>query len=129
MNILPAPDVVFAVRESTAHKLTFTIYDEDGAPVPSSNLASLTLTLHLAETDEIVNSRNAQDVLNTNNVTVDVNGLVTWAVQPSDTTFLYASRKYEDHIALFEWTYPVGSGSRSGHYEIRLLIRNRAYVP
>ncbi len=113
------------ILEKTTPKITATIQDENGTAIPAASLTTLTLTLYNREDSAktIINSRNAQNVLNANNVTVDSNGLITWSVQPLDTAIL-GTASSERHRAVFEWTY--NSGAKNGKYIIDMTIKNLA---
>lgn len=120
--------LVYNCREQTTPKYTATILDDDGVAIPASALVSLTLTLYVSKTDGttgIVNSRNAQNVLNLNDVTVDSNGLLTYSLQVADTTLVEAL-PFERHIALWEWTW--ASGSKAGKHEVVFNIQNLTEV-
>ncbi len=57
-----------------------------GAAVALTDISTATLTL-TDESDNVINSRNAQNVKNANNVTIhSTSGLVTWTMQAADTT-------------------------------------------
>lgn len=115
------------ILEKTTPQITAIIQDEDGAAIPAASLDTLTLTLYnLSDSEKtIINSRNAQDVLNTNNVTVDSSGNLIWFVQSLDTAII-GSRERERHRAVFEWTY--ASGAKNGKYIIDMDIRNLAKI-
>lgn len=118
----------FDILEESSGRFTATIVAEDGVtPLPAATLSSITLTLYVIKTDgsiEYVNGRNAQDILNLNNVTISVAGLLTWAVQVLDTTLVEAL-PFERHVALIEWAWPNGVGK----YEFVLVVQNLAEVP
>ena len=99
-------------------KFTGTLRDEDGTALASGSLATLTLTLRDAASGSIVNARNAQNVLNANDVAVDGAGVLTWAIKALDTTLLVADLRAEEHIAIFAWTY--AGGAKVGKAEHRL---------
>lgn len=100
MNILgPVP-------ERSMARYTAYLTDETNTVIASSGISTLTLTLRDATTKGIINSRSAQNVLNTNNVTVHAtSGLVTWSIQAADTTPLNKEQPYVDHIAEFACTW------------------------
>jgi len=120
--------LIFAIDEQSTGQYTATIVGNDGVtPLPGATLSTLVLTLYAIKadgTDGIVNARNAQNVLNANDVTVDAAGLITWAIQVADTTLVEAV-PFERHLALFEWTWPAGAGK----HEVGLLVRNLHRVP
>lgn len=111
------------VNEGVTAIYSFQIVDYDNTPIPAASLDTLTLTLYDKSSSTIINSRDAQDVLNANNVTVDASGNVTWTMQPEDNIIvsetLLAGRK-EAHIALFEWTWDT---SKKGKYEEQFDIK------
>jgi hypothetical protein len=97
----------------------------DGAALPASSLDTLTLTLYDRDTGTILNSRNAQDVLNKANVTVGEDGALVWELQPADNVIVSDGKSLEAHVALFTWTW--GSG-KSGRHEVPILVENLAKV-
>jgi hypothetical protein len=113
----------FQIDEKASGQYTATIVGNDGVtPLPGGTLLTLVLTLYAIKqdgTDGIVNARNAQNVLNANNVTVDAAGLITWLIQSADTALVEAI-PFERHIALFEWTWAAGVGK----HEVILNVRN-----
>jgi len=118
----------FGLLENVSGVYTGTLTANDGVtPIPSASLVTLTLTLYVIKTDgtiDYVNSRNAQNVLNANNVTVNAAGLLTWSIQVLDTTLVEAL-PFERHIALFEWT----TASVAGKHEAILIVQALTEVP
>lgn len=118
-----ADPLTFPIDEKETGQYTATIVGNDGVtPLPGATLTTLVLTLYAIKqdgTDQIINGRNVQNVLNVNNVTVTAGGLLTWIVQVADTTLVEAI-PFERHIALFEWTWPGGAGK----HEVILVVRN-----
>lgn len=118
----------FDILENTSGRFTATIVGEDGVtPLPAATLSTIVLTLYVIKTDgtiAYVNGRNAQNILNANNVTISIAGLLTWAVQVLDTTLVEAL-PFERHIALIEWAWPNGVGK----YEFVLIVKNLTEVP
>lgn len=110
--------------EKTLAKYTATIKDEAGAAIATADITTLTLTLYDVETGTIINSRNAQNVHNTNNVTVSSEGVLAWTIQALDNAIVGTRRRagqYEKHVALFEYTW--SSGSKASKHEVILEIR------
>lgn len=102
-----------AQPQRTSGQLISTMLDEHEAPVVLADISSLRLTLYDVTTRTILNSRQNQNVLNTNNVTVGAtNGLVTWAVQPADMDAV-TSLNEETHCALFTVRWSAGAKERS----------------
>lgn len=191
------------VNERTTALLKFQLVDEDGAPINPSSLDAFTLDLYLAsDATTFINSRQDQDVLNANNVTVqspltitgatqaspvvitaashglrtgdtvkiasvggmtEINdriftvtkvsddtfslddedgtshttyttggtaatGMVTWTMQPADNAIVggTAVGSYEEHIALFQWTYDT---TKKGNEQIQIDVLSQALVP
>jgi hypothetical protein len=114
------------VAERTTPLYTATLVDEDGAIIPGSTLTTLVLTHYNLATDAILNSRDAQNVLNANNVTVSELGILEWVLQPLDTLIVDDTLCLETHVALFEFTW--NSGARVGKHEIRYEVRNYEQV-
>ena len=119
----------FRVKEKTFALYKAVLVDENGSPVPVAQLTTLTLTLYNADvaepspaTGNIINSRNAQNVLNVNNVTVDSGGNVAWSVQDVDNIIVDQTKATELHIARFDFTY--GTPVKPGRHEVRLRVEN-----
>jgi len=102
-----------------------TVIDADGDAIPSGDLVSLTLTLRSAKDNSVINSRNVQNVLNANNVSIDSNGTLVWEIQPEDTTV--GSGGVDDHIAQFIWTWSDGGVTRTA--KVVHTLRCVKYVP
>jgi len=92
------------LNESSSRTVTFTLKDNAGAAVPLSAINTAQLTLYDVETRTVINSRNAQNVKNAHNVTIDeASGLVTWAMQPEDNAIITERRQVERHRAEFRF--------------------------
>ena len=114
---------LFEVTEKGSFAYSATIRDAAGVAVPGTSLTTLLLTFYNADTmaGAIVNSRDHQSVLNVNNVAVDGAGRLVWTMQPADLVIQNARRAYERHEALFEWTYPSGSGRHVVGFRVKNL--------
>ena len=118
------PPLVFEAKEKTTGHYTGVLTDDDATVLPAASLVTLTLSLYAILTDGSLSYiRNAQNVLNANNVTVDSNGNINWHWQVADTT-LIEDLPFERHIALFTWTT---SGS-TGRHEFVLNVQNLVAV-
>ncbi len=115
--------------EGSSRTVTFTLVDNAGVVVPLANIDAATLTLYDLGTYEpgasptvgIINSRDAQSVLNANNVTVhSTSGLVTWAMQDEDNPIVTPRRQLERHRAMF--TFDVGGVILA--YELEVVVKN-----
>lgn len=112
------------VNEGTTANYSAVVTDENGDAVGSGSLTTLTLTLYDDRTGQIINSRNEQNVLNQQGVTVDGSGNLEWTISRDDNPILHENdySGYEDHIAIFHWTWD--SGNKSGRHEIKLRVKN-----
>lgn len=121
----------FTVKEGTGFVYTATLKDLAGTPLPLANLTSITLTYYVVADGSTINSRNDQDIKNTNDVTIHAtNGLLTWVGQAADTTIAgtaVTAGATEHHRALFEWVY-VGSGT-PGKHVVDIYVENLEKVP
>lgn len=124
MPIIPRE---YEILQNSTGTFSAGITGNDGATlIPLASLLTLTLTLYVVQTDgsiAYVNSRNAQNVLNLNNVTVSAAGVLTWAIQTADTALIEAL-PFERHIALFEWT----AAGVVGKCEIILIVQDLTEV-
>jgi len=118
---------VLDIDESTSAVYTATLQDETGTVIPSAAIDSITMTLTEMSGGEVVNSRNAQDVLNANNCTMHAtSGLFTWNVQPADvaiTLSTIAVDAKERHKALIT---VVWNTTKKMHRVIKFRIHNLA---
>ncbi len=112
------------IAERTTPVIEALVDDGTGVGIPASSLVTLILTLYRASDLTIINSRNQQNVLNQNGVTVDGSGNLAWTMSAADNVVL-GSDDEEPHVALVEWTW--GSG-RAGKHELLLIVRNLALV-
>lgn len=116
---------VFSIKEGTTPKYTATLQDEDGTAIAQADITSITLTLYnlSATTRDIINSRSAQDINNTNQVTIHAtSGLLTWSMQAADTAIQDSNKRVERHRALFVFTWD--SGAKKGVHEVDFDVEN-----
>lgn len=120
-----------AIAEEATAILTAVIRDTEGAGLPAENLDALTVTLYDEASEDIINSRERQSILNENGGTVDSSGNLTLRLDPADTPILDDTLTHEWHIALFEWNWQVGSPPVSyyGKAEVKHKVRNLEKVP
>lgn len=90
-----------------------TVVDQDGTAIPAATLTGLTLTVFDIATGQHLNSRIAQDALNTNGVTVSSAGALSWTMSPADNEIVDDTLEIEAHRAVFTWTW--GSGNQGQH--------------
>ncbi len=102
-----------------------TLVDENGNPISGTSLTTLTLTLYNKADGSIINSRNAQDVLGKNNVTVGTDGVLTWTIQPEDNVIVAPEgdvTENEQHVA--EWCWTWSTPAKTGRYPVTIEVKN-----
>lgn len=115
----------FLIPEKSTGTYTATVVANDQVtPLPAATLLTLTLFLYVIKADGTSTylrgiAGTPQNVLNANNVVVDTAGLITWTIQPADTTLVEAL-DFERHIALWQWTWAGGAGK----HEVVLVVKN-----
>lgn len=114
------------INEGRTPSYSEILKDKDGTPVPASGMSSLTLTLSNEADGAIINSRNAVNALNANNVTVDESGNIEYVLQPLDTAIQDATQAFETHRATFQCTY--NGGAHRENWDVDFLIRNLSKV-
>ena len=115
------------IAEGVTARITGTILDDTGTPIPTAALTTLKLTLFDKRSLAILNSRSAVSVLNTAGGTVDSNGLLTMILSPADNAIVAQSPVSETHVALFTWTY--NAGAATGRAQVEFTIANLSLVP
>ncbi len=121
------------IAEGTTPTIELTLRDVGvggavGLPVPAADMDSIRLTHYVRGTGSIINSRDAQDVLNAGIGTYHAtSGLLTLALAAADTVLESATALREVHVALIEYTYNGGAGA--GKHEVVYTVANLAQVP
>jgi hypothetical protein len=107
-----------------------TLKDEQGVVVPLASLSSITLTLFGKKVDDIINSRDDDDVLNAGGGTYHAtSGLFTMTFDGDDSPIITASSKdgkVEDHWAMFDAQW--GTGGRL-IWLVKIRVRQLRRVP
>lgn len=108
---------VWLVDENESGKYTAVLKDENSTPIDGDGLDAATLTLYDRTSDAIINGREAQDVLNAHQVTIDANGNLTWVWLSEDMAIVGAASDEEHHVALFviRWTDVDGNARQLVH--------------
>ena len=106
------PISVFNVHERIRGDYAFTISDRNGVPVPASVLTAATMSLYLTSPNGVpftyINGRQAQDILNTNNVLISEGGRIVWDIQSADMEHFDPTQFFEPRIAVFAFVWPEG---------------------
>jgi hypothetical protein len=111
---------IFDVVQETTGKYTATIVDEDGNGISSADITTAVMTLYDTQTEDIINTRDAQDILNANGVTIDTSGNLEWIWDPEDMPILHSVRKPEVHTALIKITWD--SGAKQLYHEVSFRV-------
>ena len=127
---------VYTTSEQTTPIYSFQMNDSaDDTTIPESSLLTLTLTYFNVADGAIINSRDAQDIKDLNDVVVSSAGLITWGLVTTDTTIQDTTstgpgvNDIELHRALFIWTYTsTDSTTKTGNDEIDIRVRNLGKV-
>ena len=111
-------------REGSTGTYRFQILQEDGVTgLPAAQINTITLTLKDTKSGTALNTRDAQDVKNKNNVTIDADGYLEWDMQIDDNAIIDAdlgNGEEEEHRALFEYTWNGGADADS--HEVLLFV-------
>lgn len=113
---------VFECDRGESFRYTGTLRDEIGNAVGSSIIEALTLTLSDKATGTIINSRNQQNVLNVNSVTLDASGNLVWTGTPADAAVVNTAAKNPRLSALFIFTW--NAGAKTGKHEFEIAVHN-----
>ncbi len=112
------------VPELSTHRVTMTLVDELGAPVPLSAISTATLTLYARDepAQPIINSADDVNIKNTGRGTIHAtSGLLTLTLDPADNAILDTTNDLEWHRCLIEVGY---SSTKALKYEIDFPVRN-----
>jgi hypothetical protein len=110
------------ILEGSTKTYSVQLVDETGADLPSDVLLSLTLTYYDKDTLTVINARQDQDVLDGNDVTVSVDGLIEWNMQVEDTALVDSRKGLEAHIILLTWSWQSGIETKIDRHEAQVTI-------
>jgi hypothetical protein len=118
------------IREKSTPILTVgPLKDQNGDTI--NTLSALELTLYNKSNGVIINSRNAQNVLNLNNVTFSA-GLITWNMQPLDNKVQVLTQVHDSDLSSEEWNeihialfrYEFNGGADQDYAQAQFYITN-----
>ncbi|MCY2965064.1 MAG: hypothetical protein NT069_15755 [Planctomycetota bacterium] len=120
----------FVAKKGQSFRYSATLTADDGVtPIPASSLSTLTLNLIDDATGVVINSRNNQNVLNANGVTVSEAGVLVWSGTAADSSIVtpgLANGRTELHRATFKWTW--SSGTKKGAYRLWISVEENSDV-
>ena len=128
MPILPTKfeDVI---NEASTAVYSTQLTDQDGTNILLAAIDSLTITLCTVIGGTIINSRNDQNALNANGVTVSSSGLLTYVIEAADGAIIdlsLATDAVEVHRATFKLNFNTVSFS---NWDVDFNFRNLKSAP
>ena len=130
---MPTPLVLpVTFLEATTGIYSFPLVDERGTSIAAGEVETLTLTLADLDSNELLNGRDKQDILNTNDGTITTAGsppvtTVTLQLQPEDTVILNQHRLVEYRVLVFTWTWDLGRHTAT--HAVQCAVENVPHVP
>lgn len=116
-----------SIKEGCDGDYTGTLVTKAGVPVPGGQITEVRITYYYLEGSQagtIINGRNNQKVYGTGStgeVTIDSNGVMTWALVPNDTPIGDDRLKIEKHRAEFRW---VDANGKVGKHVADIPVEN-----
>jgi len=102
------------VLQNNTAKIVATFTDEDGAPITSLN--ALKMTLYDTRSHQVINSRDAADILSSFSA-----GTLTLILASADNAIVNPIQgQSEEHVLLLEYTYAT---SKKGSKEIPISVQ------
>lgn len=121
--------VLKSIDQGESCIVTATMTDTTGADLSTASVLTLTATLLNASNGAVINSRNAQDILNTNGGVLADNGdgsaTLTLSLLPADNPNVAAAvGSLEEHYLLITWTWQDESAvTQTGKKEWSIFVR------
>lgn len=113
------------IQEGESMNIEGALVDGDNAAISKSSLTTFTLTLYDEVTNSVINSRDDQDIKDTNGGIVNTDGTFVIRLEPADAIIKDGSTlagRNESHIARIKWTWNDGVAARTGIQEMRIRI-------
>ena len=114
------------VDEGESCDLTIVLYDATAVALVKASIITLTVTLLDQLTGAVINSRNAQDILDANGGALATDGTLVLRLQPLDNTNVNATPvgEIEKHEVTIKWTWNDGVlvADRTGKHTFILRI-------
>ena len=123
-----AADKSVNVQAGESADVVATFHGLDGVAIVKASIISLTATLYDQATSAVINSRNAQSVLDANQGAVASDGTLTMRLTPSDAVIVgtVAVGDTEEHVLRLTWTWNDGVSVRTGIDEWTLSVEKMA---
>lgn len=122
-------DGVAAVfEEGSSSNIRGTFVDFEGTQIPKSAIITLLLTLFNYHTNEVINSREEQDILDLNGGEVSTEGELLLRLEPADNIINDDTKDEELHVARLLWTWNDGEANRTGVKEVVFGVKNLVVV-
>lgn len=115
----------WTIDEGESGSITASVQDKNGNALVKANIGSLNITILDVRSNTIINNRNAQNILDANNGSVDTDGTVTFKLQPEDTINVGSPRGFlEERQVTIEWTWTdLDFQLNTGRHVFEIYIR------
>lgn len=114
------------INEGASAFFEASLEDENGAPVGSAAIQSVTMNYYHLATGAIINNRSNQNVLNANGVTISPTGALVWELDEADTSIVSAVNGYDEHRAEFKVVW--GPDNRRMNFDVAIYVRDFKFV-
>ena len=116
---------ILSIQEGESCDLTGAFKNAETA-IAKAALLTVAATLYDESTGTVINTRNAQDILDANGGSVDDSGNLTLRLDPADNVLVGspAVGSYERHVLRIAWTWNDGVATRTGIQQIRLYVES-----
>lgn len=127
-NLLDASGKATPVQAGESCDVVVTFKGMNGVAIAKASLATLTATLFDTTTKAVINSRNAQNVLDANGGAVASDGTLTLRLQAADAVIVGTVEvgDTEEHTLRLTWTWSDGVLTRTGMQEWAILVEQIA---
>lgn len=96
----------WTIDEGESGSITASIQDKAGNPLTKTDINSLAISIVDLRTNTVINNRDAQTILDANDGTVEVDGTLTFKLQPEDTINVGSPRNFlEERQVTINWTW------------------------
>lgn len=105
MQLKDSNGLPITVDEGESLPLSGYLKDPSGTTFVKTEIQSLTATLLNANDNSVINSRNQQSILDTNNGILNDDGLLELNLTAADHPIVDSTNTSEERILIIEWTY------------------------